>query len=204
MTDEARDQRIFKTFRDILGRGFTQGEVDRINAALYADIVAPVSPRMRVGAAGKAIMHKWEACKLKAYPDPGSGGKPWTIGWGSTTDEKGNPIVPGTVWTQERADARFEQYIAEMEIGLNFLIGTSATTQNQFDAMASFAYNVGLDIDEDDKAEGLGDSSLLRLHKAGRYAEAKAQFAAWNKSNGRVMQGLINRRGDEAELYERA
>lgn len=193
------DKLLFDTFRQILGRGFTQAEVDRINHALYSDVISPVG--MHVSAAGKALMHKWENCVLTAYPDPGTGGKPWTIGWGSTTDENGKPIQPGTVWSQARADARFEQYVAQMEIGLNMLIGNSPTTQNQFDAMASFAYNVGLDMDGDGIAEGLGDSSLLKFHKKGNYAYAEDEFAKWNKAKGKVMKGLTNRRAEEAALY---
>jgi lysozyme len=67
------------------------------------------------------------------------------------------------------------------------------TTQSQFDALVSFAYNVGL--------SALNDSTLLRLHKAGDYAGAKAQFARWDKNDGKVIKGLARRRAAEAALY---
>ena len=142
---------------------------------------------------GIDLIHSFESCKLKAYPDPGTGGKPYTIGWGSTTDESGKPIQPGTVWTQERADARFALDLAKFEKAVTDALAGSATTQNQFDALVSFTYNVG---------EGnLRSSTLLKRHKAGDYAGAKAQFALWNKAAGRVMAGLTRRRAAEAELY---
>jgi lysozyme len=197
-----RDTRLFKVIRDLLGRGLTQGEVDRVNAALYAQLVT--APERRTSAEGVALIHSFESCKLKAYPDPGSrDGKPVTIGWGSTTDENGKPIMLGTVWSQARADARFRLDLAKFEQGVSLLLGDAPTTQSQFDALVSFAYNVGLDIDTDDKAEGLGDSTLLKRHKAGNYAGAQASFAAWNKNDGKVLNGLIRRRAEEASLYGR-
>lgn len=195
------DHKLFLAIRQIVGRGLTQAEVDSINRALYSTVVVAASLGMRVGDAGISLMHEFENCKLTAYPDPGTGGKPWTIGWGNITDENGKPIEPGTTWTQERADARFRQYLGGLEAGLNALIGSKPTTQNQFDALASFAYNVGLDIDDDTKAEGLGDSTLLRCHLAGDYSGAAAQFAKWNRANGKVMRGLTRRRAAEAALY---
>lgn len=161
----------------------------------------PHGGAMTPGAKGKALVRKWEGCRLRAYPDPGTGGKPWTIGWGAITDEKGAPISPGTVWTQERADARLDQTLDAFAADLRQLLGNAPTTQDQFDAMLSFAYNVGTDIDQDTIAEGLGDSTLLKKHLAGDYAGAAAEFAKWNKANGQVMDGLTARRADEARLY---
>ena len=142
---------------------------------------------------GIDLIHSFESCKLKAYPDPGTGGKPYTIGWGSTTDESGNPIALGTVWTQERADARFALDLAKFEKAVTDALSGSTATQNQFDALVSFTYNLG---------EGnLRSSTLLKKHKAGDYAGAKAEFAKWNKANKKVMAGLTRRRAAEAELY---
>ncbi len=153
---------------------------------------------MKISAKGIALIHSFENCKLTAYPDPGSvDGRPWTIGWGST----GPGIAKGVVWTQAQADAQFAKDLASFEAGVSQLLGGSATTQAQFDALVSFAYNVGLDIDEDTKAEGLGDSTLLRKHLAGDYTGAAAEFAKWNKNDGQVMNGLTRRRAEEAKLY---
>lgn len=122
-----------------------------------------------------------------------------TIGYGAT----GKGIYVGLVWTPEKAENRFEQDAAWYAVGVNRLLGAAAaqTTQNQFDALWSFAYNVGLDEDADTKAEGLGDSTLLRLHKAGDIAGAADQFRLWNKQNGKVLRGLTRRRAAEAAIY---
>lgn len=201
MSDLTRDKRLFDTVRTIAGRGLTQAEVDAINAALYNEIVVTAGRGRKVGEAGEALIKAFEGCRLKAYPDPGTGGKPWTIGWGSTTDEHGAPIKPGTVWTQERADARLRLELEHFATGVNLLLGDAPTTQNQFDALVSFAFNVGLDIDDDTKAEGLGDSTLLRKHLAGDYAGAKAEFGKWVNAAGKRLAGLVRRREAEAKLY---
>lgn len=148
------------------------------------------SPRIR------AFVRNFEKCRLKAYkPTPNDR---WTIGWGST----GRGIVQGLVWTQEQADRRFDDDCTDFSAGVTRLIGSSPTTQDQFDAMFSFAYNVGLDEDADTTAEGLGDSTLLKKHKAGDYAGAAAEFTKWNKQAGKVLNGLTTRRADEASIYK--
>lgn len=144
---------------------------------------------------GKAIecIKRWEGCRLTAYPDPGTGGVPWTIGWGSTRDEQGRAIVPGTTWTQERADARLAEEVAAFAMGVNGLIGAAPTTPDQRAALISFAYNVGLGA--------LKESTLLRLHKEGDYAGAASQFARWDKAAGKTLAGLTKRRAAEAAIY---
>lgn len=196
-------KRLFDAIRKIVGRGLTQAEVDAINRALYAEVVA--TPERHTSPEGEALIHSFESCRLQAYKDPGSkNGLPITIGWGSTSDEHGRPIQLGEVWSRARADARFRQDLAKFENGVSLLLGDAPTTQNQFDALVSFAYNVGLDIDDDTKAEGLGDSTLLKRHLRSDYAGAKREFAKWNKNDGKVLRGLVRRRAAEAELYGRA
>lgn len=152
----------------------------------------------RMSEKGRALLYGSESCKLKAYPDPGSkNGEPWTIGWGST----GADIVEGLVWTQAQCDARRDRDLAKFEDGVNRLLGGAPTTQEQFDALVCLAYNIGLDEDADTIAEGLGDSSLLRKHKAGDYEGARAAFKSWRFNDGREMRGLVTRRAAEAKLY---
>lgn len=180
---------LFDAIRLIKGAPLTQDDVDRINRALNAPEIAKVS-QIAID-----LIHSFESLKLTAYKDPGSeNGLPITIGWGSTSDLNGRPIKLGTVWTREQADAKFAQDIEAFSRDVRAL--AEPATQNQIDALTSFAYNVGL--------EAFKNSTLLKLHKAGDYAGAKAQFARWNKNDGKVMNGLIRRRAAEAALYGEA
>jgi GH24 family phage-related lysozyme (muramidase) len=154
-----------------------------------------VPEAMRTSQAGINLIHSFEGLRLKAYPDPGTGGSPWTIGWGSTTDEQGRPIEPGTVWTRERADARFRQHLAQFEQAVWNALGDAPVTQNQFDAMVSLAYNIG--------RAAFRRSTLVRKHRAGDYAGAAREFLRWNRAGGRVMAGLTRRREAEARMYSR-
>lgn len=137
-----------------------------------------------------SLVKPFEGCRLNAYPDPGSGGDPWTIGWGAT----GKGIARGTIWTQEQADKRLAQDLQLFARGVEGLLGGAATTAQQMGALVSFAYNVGL--------ANLGTSTLLKKHRAGNYAGAAAEFPKWDKAAGRVMAGLTKRRAAEAAVYK--
>lgn len=202
-------QVIFETIRPWVPNGkFSPDMVSALDRAIdeATRVVAAAvpSPRpsqglgRRVSPAGIALMHRFESCRLTSYPDPGSkDGKPWTIGWGST----GSDIVPGMTWTQAQCDDRYARDLAKFEDGVTRLLGGAPTTQGQFDALVSLAYNIGLDEDADTIAEGLGDSSLLKKHKAGDYDGAATAFASWRFNDGRSMTGLVRRRAAEADLY---
>ena len=151
---------------------------------------------MKIGEAGLALIQSFEQCRLKAYPDPGSAdGEPWTIAWGHT-----GGVKEGDTCTQEEADALQLLDLAIAESGVDSLVKVPIT-QNQRDALISFAYNVGLDMDTDQVAEGLGDSTLLRKLNAGDVAGAAAEFPKWNKNDGKVMNGLTRRRLAEQKLF---
>lgn len=135
------------------------------------------------------LVKSFEGCVLKAYPDPATGGDPWTIGVGAT----GPGIAKGVVWTQEQADDRLMADLARFGRGVWNAIGEKETTQNRFDALVSFAFNVGLG--------NLLSSTLLRKHVAGDYEGAAAQFIRWNRASGKVMAGLTRRRAAKAALY---
>jgi lysozyme len=175
--------------------------IDEYSGIISATVPAPRPSQglgRRVSKAAVDLMHSFESCKLTSYPDPGSDdGHPWTIGWGST----GADIVPGLTWTQAQADARFASDLAKFEDGVSMLLGATPTSQNQFDALVCIAYNIGLDIDKDTIAEGLGDSTLLRKHKAGDFEGASKAFRAWRFNDGREMRGLVRRRAAEEKLY---
>lgn len=188
---------IFVAVRQLRGgEGFTLSEVRLLDAAIDAALRSdapsvPEATRRTVSQRGIDLIHSFEQCKLEAYPDPGSrDGNPWTIGWGST----GPGIQRGTVWTQEQCDARFKRDIAAFAAKVDALLGGAPTTQNQFDALVSLAYNIGVGA--------LRGSTVLRKHKAGDYANAAAAFGMWIKNDGKIMRGLMRRRAAEADLYD--
>lgn len=125
-----------------------------------------------------------------------------TIGWGHT----GRNVKPGMTITLVLAEAYLAEDIARMEAAVNRLIeGGAPTNQNQFDALVLLAFNIGPDEDSDHIAEGLGDSTLLKYHRAGKYDLAAKQFRLWNKitRGGKkvVAAGLVSRRAEEMALY---
>lgn len=150
------------------------------------DDAAPVNGAKQTCERGVSLIKSFEGLRLSAYPDPATGGEPVTIGYGHTGGVKmGTTITEAKATEYLRSDLRrFERAVAKL---------APKTTQGQFDALVSFAFNVG---------EGnLSSSTLLKLHNAGDYAGAKGQFARWNKAAGKVMAGLTRRRAAEAELY---
>jgi lysozyme len=153
-----------------------------------------------IGAAGIALIKRFEGCArlrsdglVEAYPDPGTGGEPWTIGWGATARDhvSGGRIGPGTVWTQAQCDARLAQDLVRYAADVSAALGTAPTTQSQFDALVSFHYNTG----------AIARATLTRRHIAGDHHSAAREFARWNRAGGRVMKGLVRRRAAEAAMY---
>lgn len=144
---------------------------------------------MKTSQAGIDLIHSFESLRLKAYPDPGSkDGKPVTIGWGST----GPDIKLGMTWTKEQADARFAKDLARFEIGVSKAVSVDLE-QHQFDALVSFAYNVGLG--------NFLSSTLLKMLNEGYYSNASLQFGKWIFNDGKVMNGLIRRREAERKMF---
>ncbi len=203
---------IFQVVKQLRGgKPFTLGEVRLLDAAIddaFAGqgpvLVAPPPPTAPTGRTispkGIALIHSFESCKLEAYPDPGSrDGHPWTIGWGST----GPGISKGVRWTQEQCDERFAQDIAnKYGAAVDRLLGDAPTNQNQFDAMVSLTYNIGIGSPVRSKPGGFTRSTVLRKHKAGDYSGAARAFLMWNKNDGKVMRGLTRRRLAESDLYD--
>ena len=90
------------------------------------------------------LIKEFEGCRLTAYPDPGTGGEPWTIGWGSTSYASGSRVMPGDTITQARADQLLEARVRQDELQLAKTIPAWASmTAHQRAALLSFTYNVG-------------------------------------------------------------
>lgn len=124
-----------------------------------------------------------------AYPDPGTGAKPWTIGWGST----GPDIGPETRWSREAADARLNH---ELEGFASAVVRMSPRLLGEPDhrlaAIISFAYNCG--------TGNYRVSTLKKRVDAGDWAGARQEIVRWNKAAGRVLNGLTRRRQAEAAM----
>jgi lysozyme len=138
---------------------------------------------MKINDRGLALIKRAEGMRLDAYQD---GGGVWTIGYGSTHGVyKGMTITPG------EAERRLLEDLERHDI-TPYLDGC-ATTPNQFAAMTSLAFNIGLDR--------FNGSTVLKRHRLGNYSRAADAFLLWKYDNGRVVQGLLNRREAERELY---
>lgn len=105
-----------------------------------------------------------EGLRLEAYPDPISGGPPWTIGYGHT----GREVHPGLVWTEAQATAVLEGDIAATSRGLDTALTWWRTLSDlRQDCLVDMAFNLGV--------HGLmAFDAYLRLVRAGDYQDAAA------------------------------
>lgn len=148
---------------------------------------------MKINDAGLSLIKRFEGLELVGYPDPAPGNKglPITIGYGSTRIF-GRLVKLGEKITLAQAEAQLKLDVQVFENGVMRLVKVPLTP-NQFSALVSFAYNVGLG--------NLQSSTLLKLLNAKQYHLVPAQFLRWNKAAGKVMKGLVNRRQAEAQLF---
>ncbi len=139
---------------------------------------------------GKDLIIKFEGLKLQAYLCPAN---VWTISVGCTFYEDGTPVKQGDKVTKERAMQLFDNVLSKFEVGVAKLVN-KPLTDNQFSALVSFAFNCGLG--------NLKSSTLLRKVNANpKDSTIAAEFGKWNKSNGKVLNGLTKRRKAESDLY---
>ena len=139
-----------------------------------------------------AHVQSWEGFRKDAYPDPGSSnGLPVTIGYGQTR-RNGKAIQLGETITKAEALIWLKAELARVAGVVERLVKVPVT-DNQFGALVSFTYNVGDDA--------FAKSTLLKKLNAGDYEAVPAQLARWNKNDGKVMPGLVNRRAAEAGLW---
>ena len=146
---------------------------------------------MHISQEGKRLIYSFEGLhrslgdgKYIAYQCPAG---VWTIYAGLTAG-----VSPGMVVTREQGEAMFDREIARFEAAVTRLV-TVPINQNEFDALVSLAYNIGV--------AGFQRSSILRrLNKGDRKGAAQA-FHMWNQGGGRVLPGLVSRRMREAALF---
>ena len=139
-----------------------------------------------------AHLKRWESCRLVAYPDPGSkDGTPWTIGYGHTSDGH-LKVYKGLKITQAQAEYLLIKDAEEAEAAVKKHVKVPLT-DNQLGALVSFTMNLG---------EGkLAGSTLLKRLNAGNYAAVPGELMRWVHNDGKVMQGLVNRRKAEGAMW---
>lgn len=142
---------------------------------------------METSPAGVAFVRRREKVCYAAYQD---GGGVWTIGVGHTGPE----VVRGLTWTDEEVDLALQEDLRECEEGIEDYCFVPLT-QTQYDALVSFIFNEGV--------EKFRTSTLLKLLNVRNYAGVAGQFARWKYDNGKIVQGLINRRAFERDLFEK-
>lgn len=134
---------------------------------------------------GLDLTREFEGCRLQAYQDTGL---VWTIGYGHT---KG--VKSGDECDMKQAVQWLREDVQEAVDAVNRLVKVKIN-QAQFDALVDFVFNLG--------AGAFAKSTLLRMLNAYDYVGATAQFARWNKDNGKVVAGLTRRRAAEAKMFE--
>lgn len=147
---------------------------------------------MKINSAGIELIKKWEGKKLTAYPDPATGGEPWTIGYGHTTAAGPPAVKKGMKITDKDATEILVNDLKKFEAAVAKGLTVKAT-DNQFSAMVSLCFNIG--------PGNFAKSSVLRKLNAGDIKGAADSFLLWNKAAGKVMKGLTNRREEERKLF---
>ena len=144
---------------------------------------------MKTSDKGIAFIKSFETLRLQAYK-PVRTEKYYTIGYG----HYGPDVIPGMVITEPEAEALLQTDLVDFEICVNRSTAGWNLRQCQFDALASFTFNVGVNAFQ--------NSTLLKLIKQGASEKAiRDEFARWCYSDGRVLKGLQRRRQAEADMY---
>ena len=126
---------------------------------------------------------------VTSYPDPGTKGHPWTIGYGST----GPDIQPGTIWTIKKCEDALDHHITYFYVGLCKLTPTfPKASPRRIAATVSWAYNCGLG--------NYRVSTFKKRIDAGDWDGAATECVKWNRAAGRILPGLTRRRAAEAAL----
>ena len=140
---------------------------------------------MEINDAGIKLIQSFESCKLNSYLD--IKGIP-TIGWGHTGPE----VQLGQTITQQEADDLFQKDLEKFNQGVTKYV-TSNVNPNQFSALVSFSFNLGLG--------NLHSSTLLKYVNNSQWDLASQEFPKWDHSGGVVVAGLLRRRLAEQSLF---
>jgi GH24 family phage-related lysozyme (muramidase) len=143
----------------------------------------------RINSAGLEIIKHFEGLELRAYQDPVG---IWTIGYGHTAAAGPPTVTAGQTITEAEAEAILRRDLELFETGVRGLVKVPVNS-NQFSALVSFSFNVGLGA--------LETSTLLRKLNAGDYPGAANELPRWVKAGGQTLPGLVRRRDAERALF---
>lgn len=139
------------------------------------------------------LVARWEGKRLEAYPDPATGGEPWTIGYGHT-----GKVKLGDKITDSRARALLKEDLKTAAAAIQRKIGEGIVadlTENQWAALLSFAFNLG--TGNPSKPEW----TIWKRLRAKQFDQVPGEIIKFVNANGKKMQGLVNRRTDEIRVW---
>lgn len=139
---------------------------------------------LKISQNGINLIKKFEGCKLEAYLCPAG---VWTIGYGHTSG-----VYSGMKITAVKAEEYLKTDLVSFEKSVNSLVKVQIT-QNMFDALVSFSFNVG--------SGSFANSTLLAQLNKGNITAAANEFGKWVYANGQVQPGLVDRRAAEKNLF---
>lgn len=146
---------------------------------------------------GLSLIRKFEGCHLEAYPDPLTGGKPYTIGWGSTRRKDGSPFQLGETITQAEADELLRwQVERDFLPALERIPVWPQLNAAQAGAILSFAYNLGAGF-----YGASGFSTLSQVLREERWQDIEYALILYRNPGSNVEEGLLRRRLSEAQLF---
>ena len=185
---------IFDYLRKLSGGVLTQAQVIATDKLLSIDLDAVknmlgIPELMSVSNKGVDLICEFEGEQLIAYDD---GVGIWTIGFGTIKYPDGVRVKKGDTCTLEQAKEYMRHDLIEFEHTVNISVKVPLN-QNQFDALVSLAYNIG--------SNAFKSSTLVKELNTGDYQGAADQFNVWVNAGGKRMQGLVNRRAKEKELF---
>ena len=185
---------IFDYLRKLSGGVLTQAQVIATDKLLSIDLDAVknmlgIPELMSVSNKGVDLICEFEGEQLIAYDD---GVGIWTIGFGTIKYPNGVRVKKGDTCTLEQAKEYMRHDLIEFEHTVNISVKVPLN-QNQFDALVSLAYNIG--------SNAFKSSTLVKELNTGDYQGAADQFNVWVNAGGKRMQGLVNRRAKEKELF---
>jgi GH24 family phage-related lysozyme (muramidase) len=154
----------------------------------------PPAPSGKTNASGLEVIKGFEGWMANAYPDPATGGEPWTIGYGHTSAAGDPKVYKGLTITKAEGENILKRDLLVYEKAVDAAL-TRTPTSDQFSAMVSLTYNIG--------PANFQTSTVRKEHNNGNFAAAANAFLLWNKAGNppKEMAGLTRRRNAERALY---